>query len=126
MQHSWLDEPVKKEEEEEEEFTGDAAAPVKFADRVLGVALHHVTGRKKDGYSYSSRLRVERSNPDHKPCGKSRSTTLQTDVLGPLAAQWFLGAWLSRSHVSRKDHRDYEPSLDDIRAFKARSEGGDP
>ena len=107
-----------------ESVAGDEAPLPEFVREILGAAVKHVPGRKEKegGYNYSDRLYVKCTNCDHEGCGRSRSNTLQVAELGPLAAQWFLGAWLEKSTLHKSKHRAFQPSLSDIRAYKARCE----
>ena len=55
----------------------------------------------------------------HEGCGRSRSTALQVDRLGPNAALCFLGSWLRAAPLSTEaEHRGFQPDVDMMQAYK--------
>jgi hypothetical protein len=75
------------------------------------------------GHHYFARLKVQCNNPLHLNCRKSRSTQLQTEVFGPRAALYYLGAWLAASDKPESEHRGMRPTVAQIRAYLASRDG---
>lgn len=96
---------------------GPVAPPI--PDFIMGVPVTRVQAKHDSGWSYFARLRVACPNPAHPGCNKSRSLELLRDVAGPRAAEWYLGAWLSKQHLPHVEHKAYRPTLQDIRGFGA-------
>ena len=103
-----------------DDIVGDEPQEARLAwpEVLEGVRVHVVKGRHQGGYSYYDRLQVTCPNPQHSRCQKSRSTLKQVNQVGPRAAVGYLGAWLLRAHdLSEAEHRRYDPSMDDVRAY---------
>lgn len=89
-----------------------------FPELLLGQRLRAVKGRRDQTWSYGPRLSVACRNPQHRQCTKSRSIELGAAEHGRLAAVYFLGAWLEKSHtMSGAEHKRYAPSSAAIKAF---------
>lgn len=86
---------------------------------ILGQHVMRIKGRSHSGWSYNDRIGVRCSNKTHRTCTKSRSLALGVDVFGPRAAEIFLATWLSHGHKPEKEHREYLPSVADMRAYLA-------
>lgn len=104
----------------EGDIAGDEPMAVAaLPDMLEGVKLHEIAGRYDGQYSYFGRLSVHCNNPDHgRKCRKSRSKMLLVRELGPKAPLCFLGAWLQASNCSEAEHRKYEPSMAEMRAYR--------
>lgn len=110
------------EDEGEGEVAGDepnAAAGLSWPDRLEGAKLSKIAGRSDGTYFYYNRLSVVWTNPDHgHRCRKSRSVMKGADTFGPRVALYFLGAWLRASDRPEEEHRKYEPSVAEMRAYR--------
>ena len=98
------------------------AVPVVFPGSILGAPIQRVPGRKSMSHTYHDRLRVDCQHDGHAGCGRSRSINLETAALGPLAAVYYLGAWLERQNGSQAGHRGYKPTVAEMLDCKARWE----
>ena len=96
----------------------EPVAAVDWPARILGQTVSVIKGRHVGGYSYYDRLAVQCCNPEHVGCSRSRSTALLVAEFGPKACEYWLGAWLSSSHVAQGVHRGLEPTRAEIAAFR--------
>jgi hypothetical protein len=97
---------------------GEVVKPVasEWPSHIDGFELKLLSGRSGGDHSRSTRIGV------HCYCCdlfKSRSTALQTSILGPKAALWYIGAWLERVGPG---HREFRPTLADCQAYRRRHE----
>ena len=95
---------------------GEVIVPVpsEWPSQIDGCELKLLTGRTGGHRNRSTRLGV------HCYCCdlfKTRSTSLQTSVLGPKAALWYIGAWLEKVGPG---HREFVPTLADCQAYASR------
>lgn len=84
---------------------------------ISGQRVTRVSGRHDGTWSYNDRISVRCCNPRHPTCSKSRSLTLDRDVFGPRAAEYFLGAWLSASDLPEAAHKRFVPSRAEVRSY---------
>lgn len=97
------------------------AAPV-WPAYIEGAAVRHLSERHegRGGHNYFMRLSVRCTNLAHGRCSRTRSVALMAAELGPRAAEFHLGAWLrAADHLPAADHRRYQPSLAEMRAYAA-------
>lgn len=94
----------------------------RLPEKLLGQPLRRVSGRSDERWHYYDRITVTCNNPSHEKCQKSRSLELAQADMGPLAAVYFLGAWLKVSHMECNAHRRHKPTVADMRAFAAEYE----
>ncbi len=88
-----------------------------FDSTLEGVELKRFKGRHGGKHGFAARLGVAC------PCChlRSRSVALLTAELGPKAPLCFLGAWLEQfGKLDPVVHKDWTPSLDDMKSYKAR------
>ena len=103
----------------EDEIMGDGLADEVWPPFLEGARLQVVPGRFDGRYSYHDRLQVVCTNPDHRRCRKSRSTVLSVAQLGHNAALCYLGAWLRAADRPEDEHRRYEPTMVEMREYRA-------
>lgn len=98
---------------------GEAPLPPVWPPTILGQSVSFIQGRHDTKWQYRNRISVKCRNPTHEKCAKSRSLELDTGVHGPRAAEGFLGAWLLRDNLPKKEHSRFMPSREEVRAFLA-------
>ena len=102
---------------EDVDIAGDAPANAReFPEFILGQPVRVDTHYAPDGLTVRGRgLWVACNNPGHIKCSRYRSAALDVNVFGPRAAEFYLEAWLSKSHEDRDTHKRFRPTRSQVR-----------
>ena len=100
-----------------DEVAEGAWSLAEFPDHFLGQRLMKTRAKKDSKWSYCARVAVCCSNPLHS-CTRSRSIEMLVGELGPKAALCYLGCWLDKAHLTQAEHRAYQPTQDEMHAFR--------
>ena len=102
---------------EDGDIAGDAPANAReFPEFILGQCVRVDTHYFADGITVRGRgIWVACNNPGHVKCSRYRSAALDVAVFGPRAAEFYLEAWLRKSHEDRETHRRFRPNRSQVR-----------
>ena len=93
--------------------------PVVAADALVDDSIPtHILGRRvtveRKGHNVTLRVTCVR----HAKCKIGRSVNVWRDDLGPRAAAFFIGCWLSAAADHDGDHSQWKPNLAEVRAYR--------